>query len=104
MLRPFGDGVLVRLNPPAKRSTTIELPTNESNIRTGVVVRTGPGKHKKGLQVAEGEKVAFVRWHLEHKNGKSVSTVIETEEPGCVLIQQRDILFVYDDETLTLDT
>lgn len=100
-LRPFGANLLVTLHPHQKRSSVIELPTNESVVRTGTVFRVGPGKANKngtiepmGLEV--GEKVAFFRWNQEHKTGKSVQAILEDHLPGVALINQRDVLFVYD--------
>jgi hypothetical protein len=65
----------------------------------------GPGKSTKSgkpipVGVEPGERIAFLRWHQEHRPGKAASSALEkmsTEigEDVC-LIRQADILFSYD--------
>ncbi len=105
-IKPLSDWLLVKFEPLAKRSALIELPgQNESAIRKGVVLVAGPGRRRPNsegrepLDVKEGDKIVFLRWHQEHRPGKAVSETLrrQSEELGedLCLIRQGDILFAY---------
>jgi co-chaperonin GroES (HSP10) len=105
--RPLSDWILVKFNPLQKRSSIIELVgEGESAVRTGVVLRTGPGRpmeKKSGvipMDVKEGDHITFLRWHQEHRPGKANSEALKqmSTELGedLTLIRQNDILFVYE--------
>ncbi len=110
--RPYSDWILVKYDPPQKRSDIIELAGDEnSSVRTGTVVATGPGKQmdlvRAPMEVKPGEKVAFLRWHEEHRPGKAIAKTLRSvkEDVGdnVMLIRLSDILFVYEGE-LRVDT
>lgn len=97
--RPLNDLVLVKIDKPAEmRGGLIIVPdASVNNIRTATVLRIGPGKVGKGghriptgLEV--GEKVAFLRWHLEHQNGKAQTECLRDLGDDVGLIKVQDIL------------
>lgn len=94
MIRPLHDWMVVEVLPFDKRSDILEMPTNETAIRKGVVVRCGP----KVKGVTPGEHVAYLRWHEEHRPGKQTCrTINEMSEDGkeYAMVRMNDILFVY---------
>lgn len=108
-VQPLHDWIVVRFEALEKRSAIIELPgQNESAIRKGVVHLAGPGRrlvNREGrapMDVKEGDKIVFLRWHQEHRPGKAVSESLarKSEELGedLCMIRQGDILFVYTDD------
>lgn len=111
--RPNSDWILVKFNKLQKRSGLIELAgdQSESAVRTGTVLRPGPGRpNTKGglspMDVKEGDKIAFLRWHQEHRPGKANAEVLsrmsaDLGEDIC-LIRLNDILFVYEGD-VTVD-
>jgi co-chaperonin GroES (HSP10) len=98
-VRPSSDHVLVLLDPLKEYDGLIKLP-HGNRVRTGVVKAVGPGRAgkrggRKGLDVKEGEKVAFFREHLEHQQGKEiVRRLAEIGDWG--LLREEDILFALD--------
>jgi co-chaperonin GroES (HSP10) len=100
-LVPKNDWVLVRLDPiPTTRGSLVVLEDTSANlIRTATVVATGPGKRVEDRRipvgVESGEKVAFSRWHLEHKSGKQRSSLLAEFGADLGLIRGSDILFAY---------
>jgi co-chaperonin GroES (HSP10) len=107
MLQPKSDWILARFDPLKKRSSVIDLVTqSESAVRTGTVLIPGPGRYvededrRMPMDVKEGDRIAFLRWHQEHRPGKANSEVLAkmSAELGgdLVLIRQNDILFVFD--------
>ena len=106
-IRPLSDWILVQFDPLKKRSGIIELAgdNDTSAVRTGTVLRTGPGKPLADgslapMEVKEGDRVTFLRWHQEHRPGKMTAAALKGigEEMGMDvhLIRQSDILFVFD--------
>ncbi len=102
MISPTGTYVLVRVDPPRRRSEFIDLHTfNESNVRTATVLRCGPGTprtHKRPAlpcQLSPGDRIAFFRWEQEHAQGKQVQSVLNEIEDGLALIKERDVLFSF---------
>lgn len=104
---PLSDWILVKFFPLKKRSNIIELAGQQSDsaVRLGEVVAVGPGRPLKKtvgrepMFVEPGAKIAFFRWHQEHRPGKAVSESLsrishELGEDVC-LIRQSDILFEY---------
>lgn len=114
MIRPLSDWMLVKFDPLKKRSDIIELAGDKdtSSVRTGTVLRAGPGKpfaKKSGvhpMEVKEGDRITFLRWHQEHRPGKATAEVLKqlSAELGedVFIIRQSDILFVFDGD-LTVD-
>lgn len=97
-LRPHNDWILVRTEPLPERSGSLFLP-DKGRVYTAEVLAVGPGKlTKKGVrtppQVRPGERIAFLRWHLEHQQGKQVVSVLEELGADLALIKEPDILFV----------
>lgn len=106
-IEPKLDWLLVELDKPEeKEGSIILMPSDENNKFTGTVVAVGPGKYNsKGgrnrVGVEVGEKVAFLRWHLEHKTGKSIRSLlggleIESVKGELGLIREPDVLFAFD--------
>lgn len=101
MIQPMNDWVLVNIDPlPNKKGSIFVLEDSTVNtVRTGTVVSTGRGKKTStgviptGLE--KGEKVAFFRWNLEHKNGQQISAFLEGIGEELGLIKASDILFAY---------
>lgn len=100
--RPINDYVLLELDPlPEKTKSGIILPGDSAGekIRTGTVLRVGPGKwsgnHRVPVGVEPGEKVAFLRWHLEHKIGKTVTGFLANLGENQGVIRKDDILFAF---------
>lgn len=100
--RPHNDLILVDLDPlPKVTSGGIHLPDDApgQRIRTGTVLRVGPGKWKGSrrdpIGVEPGEKVAFLRWHLEHQTGKTVTGFLATLGENLGLIRGLDVLFAF---------
>lgn len=108
-IRPFSDWVLVEAEPLQKRSNVIELAgdSDTSPVRVGRVLRVGPGRPlAKGghapVGVSAGERVAFFRWHQEHRPGKAtVKALAQMSLEGgkdVCLIRQADILFAVSED------
>lgn len=107
-LRPLHDWLLVRRDPPQARSTLIVDPGNEgSSVRTGTVLSVGEGRHldcgkNSPMGVSVGDRIAFFRWHHEHRPGKANTEVLReiADELGVgddvVLVRENDILFAFD--------
>lgn len=102
--RPLGDRILVRLDPLKMVSRGgIELiqDNTENSVRTGTVVMIGPGRYgfntmqRMPLGVEPGEKVCFLRWHLEHKTGKTITHQLSELGEELGLLDAKDILFAW---------
>jgi co-chaperonin GroES (HSP10) len=95
-IRPLHDWIIVKALPFEKKSSIIELPTNETNVRKGVVLAVGP----KVTDLQVGEQVCYIRWHEEHRPGKQTMQAIREysdEVQGDVAtLRVMDILFVYE--------
>lgn len=106
--RPLSDWLLVQYDPPQKKSDIIEVVGgNESSIRTGVVISVGPGKplengKESPVFVKEGDRIAFLRWHDEHRPGKAIAKALQDMnmdvKDTVMLIRQSDILLVLEDD------
>lgn len=108
MVKPMNDWVLVKRNPPQQRSSIIIAPQDsESPVRTGVVLRVGPGKVLESgavspMEVQEGDQVAFLRWHQDHRPGKATTKILAEyaallgDADDVVMLRETDILFVYE--------
>ncbi len=108
--RLLSDHVLVRLDPRKdKTSGGVLLPdTKEQEVRTGVIIGMGPGKHVKvrrrgtsdyrgvfrPMTAKVGERVAFFIASVDTRSGKAVTHYLQEDER---LIREDDILFVIED-------
>jgi len=116
-LRPLFDVLVVRLDPAAtETSGGIVLPgTSPSPIRTGVVVRAGPGRHtyrahrnRRGMSnegfrptdVRVGERVVFLAALLDTQQGKQVGYWLGD---GVGLIHESDVLMACSDPTVKIE-
>ena len=106
-IHPLHDWVVMKCDPHQPKSTIIEMPKNESSIRTGTVLEVGPGKYHTGnpeqrvpVGVVVGDRLAFLRWHQEHRPGQAVVKALAdlSEQLGAdvCMIRQADILFTFD--------
>ncbi len=101
MIRPLSDWILVRLDKfEENRGSIIILEDSSANpILTGTVEAVGPGRkiedRKAPVGVEKGEKVAFLRWHLEHKSGKQRSSFLSDLGEDLALIRAADVLFAF---------
>jgi len=100
MIRPIGDRILVRLDPiPERSGSIITLAGDAMRVRTGVVLRVGPGRYAAKsatptpVDVSAGERIAFFREHLEHKQGKQVTQILSELEENTGLLREADVLF-----------
>jgi hypothetical protein len=91
-LVPVNDWVLVRTDPLPEKQGSIFLP-QKGLVYTATVLAIGP-KVKSDLK--KGEKVAFIRWHLEHQQAKQTKEVLEELGADFGLVKERDILFAFD--------
>lgn len=105
--RPLSDWLLVKYDPPQKRSSIIEIAgdNDTSAVRTGYVVSVGPGKPlAKGgtapVDLKVGDHVAFLRWHDEHRPGKQLAAALRDLDmdvgDDIMLIRQSDVLFIFE--------
>jgi co-chaperonin GroES (HSP10) len=92
MIRPLHDWVLVKIDPfPEERNGIVLLKDSTANtVHTALVVA-----HGKKAGVERGEKVAFLRWHLEHKPGQATSQALKELGEDLGLIRSADILFAF---------
>lgn len=105
-VRPLSDWLVVKVAPLDKRSAIVDLVgQNESAIRKGTIVAVGPGRPLTAtaghspMGVEPGEQIVFLRWHSEHRPGKSNVEALarwsaELGEDLC-MIRLNDILFAY---------
>jgi co-chaperonin GroES (HSP10) len=89
----LGDYVLVRLDPLKQQGLVVLV--HGSRVRTGEVLSVGPGSlTKRGkrirMDVSTGERIAFFREHLEHRQGKAILHALP-DDLG--LLREADILF-----------
>lgn len=110
--QPLSDWILVKFDAKSKRSNLIEIAgdADTSSVRKGTVLITGPGKwadeNRLPMEVKPGDRIAFLRWHDEHRPGKMVSESLRemsnelTED--VMLIRQTDILFLFEGD-VTVD-
>lgn len=101
-LRPMNDLVLVKLDPLAevsKGGIALIADNTVSSVRTATVLSVGPGrwegKHRHRVGVEEGERVVFLRWHLEHQSGKAIANFLSEVGDDLGLIKAADILFAF---------
>lgn len=103
--RPIQDWVLVEMDPLTEKNRggiIILKDTTGNTVRTGTVLRTGPGKTDKHgnripIGVEKGEKVAFFRWNMEHQQGQQVVDRLKDLGDNLGLIRVSDILFAFRD-------
>lgn len=102
---PLGDRVMVKLDSlkeVSKGGIALIADNTVSSIRTGTVLRIGPGSwvggRRQPIDVEPGEKVAFLRWHLEHQTGKQITHALSQLEENVGLLKDEDILFAYPAE------
>ena len=94
MIRPLHDWLVVALDELPEKQGSIVL-VHGGRVRTGTVLEVGPGK-KDGADylppdVSVGDKIAFFRENLEHKQGRTLLTYLEE---GKALLRAADVLFV----------
>lgn len=101
MIRPCQDWMLVKLDEiPEKQGSLYVAPSAEERVRTGTILRTGPGQwlkeainKRRPLGVEVGERVAFFRENFETSQGKQIASIVEEIEPGTVMVRARDLLY-----------
>ena len=99
MIRPLHDWLVVQLDPFMSESSTIFIPTDSQRLRTGTVLRVGPGKWSKSgaripVGIEAGEKVAFWRENLEHQQGKEILSTLQDLGEDSGMIRASDVLYV----------
>jgi co-chaperonin GroES (HSP10) len=102
MLSPLNDWVLVKLDPIEKKVANLFL-VHGRRVRTATVISVGKGRvdEKKILQPVDlkpGERVAFFREHLEHKQGKLLIENLEDFGEDLGLLRAMDVLFAFEGE------
>lgn len=105
MLRPLGDRIVVKLDPPKLVHANIILVT-EDRVRTGVVQAVGPGvwvgkkrDSRRPMGVDVGERVAFFRERLLSKTDKETTRIMQALDDDLALISIQDVLCVISDDT-----
>jgi co-chaperonin GroES (HSP10) len=107
-VQPLHDWIVVKLDDIRETTASglLHLPqgAGAERVRTGTVLRVGPGKRHWNrkekreilvpVAVGPGAKVAFWRENLEHQQGKQMSAIIQELEPGTGMIREADILYV----------
>lgn len=108
-IRPLSDVVLVRMDPPQRRSEVLFTPNDEDvPVRTGTVLRVGPGRRKLKhrakdqttfipTQLREGERVVFFAAAAKTKKGRLPIQHLEDDQ---ALIREEDVLCVFEGEGL----
>jgi len=100
--KPFSDWLLVKVDPPKKRSELIETVT-PSRICTGVVLKAGPGRHFSDgvfqkMDVAPDERIAFFRENMVTKSGQQITKSLMDLGDNLALIRANDVLFVCSED------
>jgi co-chaperonin GroES (HSP10) len=108
-VRPMNDLVLVRVHPPDNPSSVLFTPNEDRPpVRTGTVLRVGPGRRKRKqagkedtvfipMQLKEGETVVFFAAAANSKKDRLPTQFLSDDE---VLIREEDVLCVYEGEGL----
>ena len=101
-VRLLHDLVLVKIDPMAKTIGSIVIPDifKARDVHTATVMAAGPGRllgngQRASMEVSVGDRVAFHRWNVEHKNGEALCAVLEELGPDFALIKEGDVLFVW---------
>jgi len=102
--KPYADYLLVRVDPFREEKNGIILTGNREteHVRTGTIVAVGPGRRTDtGVRVPVdaqvGERVAFLRWHQEHTQGKKLTHLLGQDH---MLLRECDILCCYPADQL----
>ena len=99
-IRPLQDRVLLDLDPVKNESRGGILLLGHDPIRTGKVLRVGPGFQFKDkyvpTEVKPGERVAFLQAVLETRSEKQINWCLPSNQ---ALIREGDILGVVDERT-----
>ncbi len=107
MIHLHNDCILVRLDPIPEKVGSIVVPDSSqaaTNIRTGTVLRTGPGRWSKNgkkripVAVSTGDKVAFFRANLEHLQGKQITQLLQEIDKHVGLIREDDVLYILESQ------
>lgn len=96
---PRNDWVLVEMDPIPETRGSLILPHGD-RVRKGTVLAVGKGRYdEKGVRqpvgLEPGERVAFFREHLEHKQGKAILHILKDFGEDIGLIRANDILFAF---------
>ncbi len=103
-LQPTNNCIVVKLDKlkdESRNGVIVLADTAAQRIRTGTVVSVGPGRRspKTGqrarLDVEPGERVAFLRWHLEHQQGKALNHFLAEFGEDVGMVKEEDILFSF---------
>lgn len=104
-MRPYGNSILIKMDPEKSKTKSGLLykpdGAHEDVLRTGVVVKVGPGKYirddssaRTPMEVQVGEGVVFVKFVATFtETAKSIQKVIGQD---MALLQLSDIMLVYD--------
>lgn len=107
MIRPYGDWVVIKMDPiPEKLGSIILTGAEARRVRTGTIVAVGPGRytgeHRTPVGLEVGERVAFFREHLEHQSGKAILDLLGEYGEDLGMIRAPDVLFAFvGDEEIT---
>ena len=103
-MRVCNDYILVRVDPLKDKKGELFL-AREGNIRTATVLQLGPGRRAKSgdripIDLEVGARVAFLRWNVEHRPGKTLASAVHSIEGAedVYLIQEKDILLTWTGE------
>jgi len=92
----------VRLEPIASQIGLLHVVDNSQHVRKGVVVKVGPGKEldsgaRAVIDLKPGDRVAFLRWHTEHGQGKAIKHSLADLGGDLALLKPEDILLVLEE-------
>lgn len=101
-MRPLNDWILVRLEPLPTQVGLLHVVDNSQHVRKGTVVRVGPGKESESgvravIDLSPGDRVAFLRWHTEHQQGKAIKKSLAELGDDHALLKPEDILLVLEE-------
>lgn len=101
-VRPLHDYVLIRCEPLKEDRSGIIVLTQFQRVLHGEVLAVGPGRYvgkakvRTPMALKVGDRVAFFRENMEHKQGQAIEHVLIelSEELGAdlALMRERDIL------------
>jgi co-chaperonin GroES (HSP10) len=104
---PNNDRVLVKVDPlkdEVRGGVIVMANTSAQTIRTGTILSVGKGRVSKEsgehlpMELKVGDKIGFLRWHLEHKNGKQLTSTLSTLDEEVGILKEYDVLFVIEGE------
>ena len=107
-MKPLNDWILVALEPLPTQVGSIILPSG-GHVYKAKVLAVGSGKPteygRNPVDLSPGDRVAFLRWHAEHQQGKQIRHTLDGHgEKDLLLIKPEDVLLVLEEGDPHLST